>query len=47
MVYVAEVQEIYICGGDWRTELWGFAKEEPFFFGVYAKMAEEGNGAVR
>lgn len=36
-------------GGDWRTELWGFEKEErrPSFFGVYAKMAEVGNGAVR
>lgn len=35
--------------GDWRTELWGFEKEErrPLFLGVYAKMAEVGNGALR
>lgn len=44
----AEVWKIYIWG-DWRTELWGFEKEKrrPSFFGVYAKMAEVGNGAVR
>lgn len=45
---MAEVREIYIWR-DWGTELWGFEKEErsPSFFGVYAKMAEVGNGAVR
>lgn len=31
-----------------RTELWGFARgKEPLCLGVYAKMAEVGNGAVR
>lgn len=37
-------------GGDWRTELWGGLRKEerrPLFLGVYAKMAEVGNGAVR
>lgn len=45
-----------VCGGiyiwwDWRSELFGggFEEEErsPSFFGVNAKMAEVGNGAVR
>lgn len=38
-----------IFGEDWVTELREFEKEEknPSFFGVYAKIAEVGNGAVR
>lgn len=49
MVYEAEVWGGSIFGEDWMTELQEFEREErsPSFFGVYAKIAEVGNGAVR